>query len=586
MKHFKDNTNDNIRLVLSVVPLRQQVVVVLGLFVSSLFELIGLAMIVPLLAGAAGDLGSGGGKAALSEAIRTMLQFLGLPVSIGSLMLIVVTGLALKSIISIAAMTYVGNVMAAVTQNIRLSLIGNLLSARWSFLVRQPLGRLTHAAGPEASAVGDAFLNLANLFAAALQALMYLAIALLVSWQLAIVTVLIGIFMFASFGHLSRRSRQAAQAHSGQLRLLAGSLTDAMIGLKAIKAMGRHGRFASLFEHDARRLSSAMRTRAISSEYASELQEPIIGVCLVGGFYLATQLMSLALHELVIMALLLARTVLTLSQTQKTYQRFITAQDQCRAVLEFLDETAAAREIMSGHKTPTLSHELAIDRVTFAYGKKTVLRDLSISIPKGKITAIVGPSGAGKSTIVDLIVGLYKPASGRVLLDGVDLEEIDLVRWRSMVGYVPQEVMLLHDTILRNVTLGETSYGEPAVLAALEAAGALDFVSELPGGLHYVVGERGNLLSGGQRQRIAIARALLHQPALLILDEATTGLDPETEQSICRNVANLSRKQGLTILAISHQLNWQQLADKLIRIQDGVAHESEHGYALRQHSVV
>jgi ATP-binding cassette subfamily C protein len=581
VKHFKNSWAGNVLQILSVVQWWQRLIIVVGLFISGLFELIGLTTIVPLLASSTGGLAT---KSYINEIARSILQQIGLPPTEMSLLIVLVAGLSLKSVLTIAVMTYVSNVISAVTHEIRLALVRNLLHANWSYFVRQPLGRLTHAAGPEASAIGEAFLGLANLFSTVLQALMYLLIATLVSWKLAIVTVLIGVFMFLSFGHLVRRTRRAAHEHNARLRLMAGSLTDAMIGIKPIKAMGRHGIVAALFEADARQLSATLRTRAISSEFASELQEPLIGLCLVGGFYAATRSVTFAIHEMIFMPLLLVRIILALSQTQRLYQRYIIAQDQSRSILQLLEETAAAREIPTGARLPTLESEIALDRVSFAYGEKPVLHEVSFSIPRGSITAIIGPSGAGKSTIADLILRFYRPLSGRIMVDGVDLEDADLVRWRSSLGYVPQELNLFHDTVLRNITLGETRYTEEEVREALAAAGALSFVEELPGGLNYVVGERGSLLSGGQRQRIAIARALVHRPALLILDEATTGLDPATEESICRNVEALSRASGLTVLAISHQPNWQQLADRIIILRDGVAIETTPEFAARARS--
>ncbi len=191
----------------------------------------------------------------------------------------------------------------------------------------------------------------------------------------------------------------------------------------------------------------------------------------------------------------------------------------------------------------------------------------------GLITALVGPSGVGKSTTIDLLVGLYRPQVGRILVDGVDLSEVDLQRWRRMLGYVPQEVTLFHDTIFKNVSLWAEGVTEEDVIAALRAAGAWEFVEELPDGVHQIVGERGHRLSGGQRQRISIARALLHKPRLLILDEATTGLDPETEAEICQQIQQLCQEHGLTVLAISHQPAWRRVADRVYVLGGGKAQE-------------
>jgi ATP-binding cassette subfamily C protein len=174
-----------------------------------------------------------------------------------------------------------------------------------------------------------------------------------------------------------------------------------------------------------------------------------------------------------------------------------------------------------------------------------------------------------------LFRSLFEPEQGRVTLDGVPLKEIDIGRWRSQVGYVPQEILLFNDTILANVTLGDPTITEADAIRALETAGAMRFVAELSNGLFTTVGDRGVLLSGGQRQRIALARALVTEPALLILDEATSALDPETEAEIC---AAVGRQRGrLTVLAITHQPAWVDLADRVYRIDQGNVLEDSGG---------
>ena len=192
-----------------------------------------------------------------------------------------------------------------------------------------------------------------------------------------------------------------------------------------------------------------------------------------------------------------------------------------------------------------------------------------MSFPSGLITAIVGPSGSGKTTIVDLVIGLLKPQQGEILIDDIPLEQIDVRKWRRMIGYVPQESWLLHDTVLNNVTLGDPELTTEDAIQALRAAGAWDFVQKMTRGLNSTVGERGYKISGGQRQRIALARALVRKPKLLILDEATTALDPESEKGICDSLSQL--RGALTILAISHQAAVLEIADQAYRLQDGAA---------------
>jgi ATP-binding cassette subfamily C protein len=203
--------------------------------------------------------------------------------------------------------------------------------------------------------------------------------------------------------------------------------------------------------------------------------------------------------------------------------------------------------------------------VRLSYDGAPVFDGLDLEIPRGELTAIIGASGAGKTTIVDLVTGLVRPDAGRVLVDGVALEELDLARWRRCIGYVTQETLLFNDTIRTNVTLGDPELGDADVERALREAGAADFVRARPEGIAAPVGERGALLSGGQRQRIAIARALVRRPKLLILDEATAALDPDAEAAVWATVAELRGKT--TVVAISHQPALLGVADRTYRIE-------------------
>ena len=166
---------------------------------------------------------------------------------------------------------------------------------------------------------------------------------------------------------------------------------------------------------------------------------------------------------------------------------------------------------------------------------------------------------------------MAKPQSGRILIDGTTLDDIDLQKWRHLIGYVPQETILFHESILINVTLGESGFSEKDVKQALQLAGIWDFVVNLPDAMKTIVGESGAKLSGGQRQRIAIARALIRNPALLILDEATTALDPGTEQEICAVIKELGKR--IAILAISHQPALMEIANIVYRLEDGIIAE-------------
>ena len=205
---------------------------------------------------------------------------------------------------------------------------------------------------------------------------------------------------------------------------------------------------------------------------------------------------------------------------------------------------------------------------------------MNFVIPARKLTVIVGPSGVGKTTIADLIIGLIRPQVGEVWISDMSMKDINIKVWRGMIGYVPQNLFMFHESIFTNVTLGDERLTKADVEGALRAGGAWDFVASLAEKMDTVIGEQGAKLSGGQRQRIGIARALVLKPKFLILDEATTGLDRETEAGICDTLEQL--RANLTILAISHQSAMVEKADLVYRLGDGII-EQLHSVSQTPH---
>ncbi|GAA2404557.1 ABC transporter ATP-binding protein [Streptomyces glaucosporus] len=209
------------------------------------------------------------------------------------------------------------------------------------------------------------------------------------------------------------------------------------------------------------------------------------------------------------------------------------------------------------------------------------VRDFTLTVHPGETVALVGASGAGKSTVLGLVIGFLRPASGRILLDGVDMQALDLRSYRRFLSVVPQESILFEGTVRDNVAYGLTGVGDEEIRAALRDANALEFVDRLPAGLDTVVGERGARLSGGQKQRLAIARALIRDPRVLVLDEATSALDSHSEAMIQQALARLVR--GRTVFVVAHRLSTVRGADRIVVMDEGrIAEVGSHGELLRR----
>ena len=211
---------------------------------------------------------------------------------------------------------------------------------------------------------------------------------------------------------------------------------------------------------------------------------------------------------------------------------------------------------------------LSLKNVSKSFSTNNVLNSINFSVPEGTIMGLVGKNGAGKTTMIKILLGLLKQDDGESRVFDDSSWNLS-AKTKHRIGYVPQETLLLHDSVFNNITLGDPELGAESAEDALRAAGALEFVEAMPEGMHTIVGERGGKLSGGQRQRIAIARALVHRPLLLILDEATSALDPASEATIGRTLQKL--RGELTIIAISHQQTLIQSADRAYCIENGQA---------------
>jgi ATP-binding cassette subfamily C protein len=541
----------------------------LSLLFAGVADGLSLLFLLPLLNLATGDAtpASSNGLSGVGHMLTEALSAIGVTPTVGALLVVILVCLSLKSVFLILANVQVGYTVAHVATDLRLSLLRSLLAARWEFYVRQPVGSLTNAIGTEAIRASQAYFQGIKTLAVLIQAIVYAGVAFFVTWKGALLSLAMGGIILYGLRWLVRMAHHAGMRQTQLLKSLLTRLADSLQSVKPLKAMAREGLVGSLLGSENRRLNRALRRDVSSTEVLSEVQDFTIALIMVCGLYVALIQWKLPFNAVIVMVLVLARSLASLGKTQRQYQRMRSYESAFWSLQAVIEDASGARETNPGGVAPRLEKSVSLNNVSFAYGDLLVLSKASLSVPAGSFTAIIGPSGAGKTTIADLMIGLLRPQQGEILIDNVPLEEVDLRQWRGMIGYVPQESFLLHETVLWNVTLGDPEVNEADAEAALRAAGAWEFVAELPQQIHSSVAERGMALSGGQRQRIAIARALARRPKLLILDEVTSALDPQTEAAICQTLQGL--RGQLTILAISHQPAVVEAADRIYRLQNG-----------------
>lgn len=535
----------------------------ISLLLAGIAEGVGLTTLLPLLSIALGDQA----HSDLANKVIHVLGLVGLEPTLVTMLVVIVVGLTLSSTLVLLGNRQVGYAVAHVATDLRIDLIRALLGSRWEYYLRQPAGALANAVATEAYRASTGYEHAANMLALVIQAVVYAVIAFIVSWKATLVSLILGGFLLMALQRLVKTSRRAGKSQTSLMRELLAHLTDTLGSVKPLKAMARYDIADSLLRHQAAELNKAMEREVMSREALRALQEPMLAILAAAGLYAALVVWKLPLSSVMVLIFLVVRVLGLLHKAQQRYHRMAAQESAYWALQDSINAALTDAEPNGGTRTPSLKSAIVFEQVSFHYGSKPILSEVDLTIPVGTFTSLIGPSGSGKTTILDLICALLAAQSGRVLIDSVPIEELDKRQWRRLIGYVPQETLLLHDTVLANVTLGDPELTAADAERALKQAGAWEFVEKLTGGMNAVVGERGGRLSGGQRQRIVIARALAHNPRLLILDEATSALDPESEAAISHTLKALT--PGITIIAVSHRPALIDVADQVYRLFEG-----------------
>ena len=539
--------------------------VVACLLLASVAETIGIGTLLPVIAIAAGTESASSNQ--FTAYAQHALGWVGLPVTLGTLALMVAVFMIMKAVLSYLALAYAAYAGARVSTAMRRQLLAAIFNARWGYFSEKKSGGISSLIGSEAGRAGDSYVVAANVVSSVIQAVAFAIIALLVNWKLAIFAAVLGLAIAYGLGGFVAKARKASYRQTDRTTALLSDMVDAMANIKPLKTMHRYEPLISSVDRTFQKLRKAAVKRELAKAGLAQSGTAVFAVLACGGIYVAYTFLKVPFPDLLVSAVILNQVVSAVSRSQRLVQMASLLEGSHIRTLELISETEANREVNTGTRIPVIGMGCRFDGVDFFHGDTQILHDVSLDIPANAITVLSGPSGAGKTTIIDLLIGLHRPTRGRILIGETPVEELDIIRWRKQVGYVPQELSLFHASVRMNLTLGDTTITDDDIYAALQQAGADAFIRALPQGLDTDVGEMGSKLSGGQRQRISLARALVGGPKLLILDEVTSALDPNTEAEIVENIAGL--RGGYTIVAITHRPAWISIADRLYEVSRG-----------------
>jgi len=400
------------------------------------------------------------------------------------------------------------------------------------------------------------------------------AVALWRRWDLTLVAVIILPAAFYGVGKLGKRIRLISRRTQEKISDITEFLSESFSGIKIVKGFCREKEQTRRFESISRDYYRENMRATRVSEFAALLMEAVggLGIAFViwfGGRLIIRNAMTVGDFTSFLTAIFLIYT------PAKRLAGVNVSLQQARAPLERISQLLEERPEPEGtEELGRISRQIELSSVTFTYPgeKRAALGNISLKVAKGQIVAIVGKSGGGKTTLVNLLPRFYAPTTGEILIDGVDISTARIDSLRGQFGIVSQEVILFNDTVRANIAYGKPTADMKEIEAAARTAYAHDFIMELPGGYETVIGERGTRLSGGQRQRLSIARAILKNPPILILDEATSSLDSASEMMVQQALENLMENR--TTFVIAHRLSTIMRADKIIVLDKGIIAES------------
>ena len=477
----------------------------------------------------------------------------------------------LKGVFNYGQAYFMNFVGLRIIADIREKLYNHLQTLSLSFFTQTSTGTIISRITNDVNLIQGAVSNtLSGIFKDSFTIIALVAVALSQSWKLAIIAFVIFPLGIIPIKELGKRMRKFARKGQQRYGLITTFLHETITGNRIVKAFNMEAyeqrRFAEendrLFETILRRV----RVRALSPPIMELLGGIAAAIIIwVGGYMVSRGELTLGAFIAFIAAIfMLYPPIRELSKVNLEIQEGLAGASR---VFELLDTATDIKDEEGAILLPPISQGIDFQKIIFKYEEEVVLKDISFHVKVGEVIAFVGMSGAGKTSLINLLPRFYDVEKGQILIDGTDIRKVTLRSLRDQIGLVTQQTILFNDTVRNNIAYGDLKSSDQEIIKAAKAANAHDFIQRLPQGYDTIIGEQGIKLSGGERQRISIARALLKNAPILILDEATSSLDSDSETEVQRALEELMK--GRTVFVIAHRLSTIRNAHRIIVLSEG-----------------
>ena len=549
---------------------------------TAFLEGFGIAMFLPLFEfiEKRQDITALSGSSELWKRIVLVFDFLGMETTIVSLLGVIFFLMILRIVSKYARNIYSAWLTQDILHNTRTHLFSAYLGARYSVFDQHSTGKVINLTTTETQRIGGSF---SSLFALVSYCVMILGYIIVMMWLSLMMTIFTVVFLSVAgllVNYFVRNTREISRQTTDSNKDFSEYLVERLMAFRLIKLTATTKRETDKAIQRSIKVRNHNYWLSMLNARVDLLLEPIVVFCAVIILYSSVTYFNLTLSEMGLFLFVLLRLLPLSSEFLRSRQTFLSCSGSLEAILEGFAIADKEQEKNKGQVVfEEVKKEITLSNVTFTYGNqsKPAVYDLNVSIPAGKMTALVGPSGAGKSTLVDFFPYMRIPQSGDILFDGISINKINLETLRKKIAFVSQDTFIFNDTVSANIAFTRSKVDEEEVWQVLEKAKATEFVKGLPDGLNTILGERGMRLSGGQKQRISLARALMQNAPVLILDEPTSALDSEVENDIQSSIDDLRNDQNVTIIVIAHRLSTIRKADKIVVLKEGrVIQEGTH----------
>lgn len=504
----------------------------------------------------------------ITHRIVEIMNNFGFMASVGSFLFLFIGFNLLRSLFLIYASFLILKTKFALLRSIMLDSFEDFFNAKWYFFSNNRQGTFINSLSHDILMVGDGFSAMARYFTQIIQIIFFIIVPFFISWQVSLICVSIAVLLILPFVLFDKISYRLGKESTSTANEISSIIQESFNSAKTILGFGNQRKSYYLLTKAFDAYSEANVKSQILWKGIPQLYYPL-GIVVLAVALFSGKKFGVPISEIVVILYSFQRIIPLVGGGASERSLLKNCLPSFEVIMN-LRKNANQLAQRTGTKIFLgLNKKIAVEGVSFSYpGYKPVLTEITLQIPKGNMVAFVGKSGSGKSTLIDIIMGFNEPSAGKISIDGVPLENFEINSYRRRIGYVPQDSVLFNMTIRDNLLWAKENATDIEINEACVQANSMEFIERLPEGFNTFVGDRGVRLSGGQIQRLALARAILKKPDVLILDEATSSLDSQSERLIQEAVENMAKK--ITVIVVAHRLSTVVNADYIYVLEDGL----------------